>query len=171
MISVERTISGVHSLPELTKSHESKRMKIFRVHVGEYVFNDNSRPYVSGGFYCCSAYLMKAKDQDIFGLFHAAPFQSLKKKEIKDFKVFSGGQLILIEGTANLPKHSINETLRNKVDLIPSRVISIQTVKFLSECNDFTNEAFSVVYRPKSDTIILARESHHDLQVYPGFNS
>ena len=152
------------SFPQIPEFKRAMPTKVVYVRERIYAVGDSSRSYASMGFTVCSGFVFKDKKGINFGLFHAVPMQDLYPNDFKNLKTLAGGQVILIEGSASIPSPRILSDLEQKLGIKHTGTIRVDTRR-----PQVGNMHFHVAFRPKTDEILVARNSHKDLLIYSGF--
>jgi hypothetical protein len=137
---------------------------LLKVRIGGYKLGDNANIFASEGFIGCSGFIFKNKLSGVFGLLHATPVQSLYAEVLEELKPLIGGQMILVEGSTSVHNGRFIKSLEEKLNIEYADTIYIKTMN-----PRYWNEQFHIVFRPKSNEIVIARNAYNDLLVYKGF--
>ncbi len=155
-----------NAYPEVPEFGRPLPADVVYVSQGRYRVGDAFQTYASEGFAACSGFLIRGEASTTFGLLHALPMQDLYPDDFEQLKSLSGGQVILIEGSSSSPKTWILRDLERRLGIQHVETLSLDTRR---SC--VGNMHFHLAFRPRTDEILLARNSHKDLLVFPGFNS
>jgi hypothetical protein len=134
------------------------------VHQGSFKTTETGQTLASEGFAACSGIIIKGKKGLMHALFHVLPWQDLYENDYKRLEGLAGGELILIEGSGSTSKiwviNDLNKHLGiSHVDTLPLDTISPRG----------GNGHFHVAFKPMVNTLLVARNSHKDLQTFTVF--
>ena len=136
---------------------------------GELTWGDNSCVFASQNFATCSAFLIRSRNGLSFGLLHASPTQHLAENSfgqtLEDFRVFEGGQVLLVEGSTSAQKPWLLDEFSNELGLSHAGTIPVDTMS-----PDRTTALFHIAFRPQTNHILVVRDALKDLQIYSGFD-
>ena len=141
---------------------------ILSVSTGRYVVGNTEQDYVSEGFLACTGFIIKGEDsRSSISLFHASPLPlvDLDDYDYEKLRPLAGGQVIELKGSDSTPKSYILSSLKRRLGIEHVSTISVNTRK----PTDRSSQHYHVAFRPQPDEILIARVSHKDLLVFPGF--
>ncbi len=149
----------------------SKPYGVQSVEEGRCSDADENHSFESRFFTECSGLVLHNPLSKRYGLFHIFPGQEIYT-EVESLRRLAGSNGILIEGSESTPKKRILRELNTLFAITVSRVIPVDTMPQLRATEEKQEpEPFNVVFRPMTDTILVARISHMDVLTFQAFKS
>lgn len=129
---------------------------------GDVQLGDRKHVFVSKNFLTCTAFVFSDEQLSTFGLMHVVQFRRLTGGH--RLHSVANGKAIAIQGSGTIFNIDIRADIYHALGIEDIRRIQVDTLDDNGE-----NHPFQVAFRPISNEILVARNSHKDLLVFKAF--